>query len=138
MLNHWEGEGWWVNILSSTADNTFNPPPFIPPCAAILTLLPRNHQNRFSPKKALRNCIFPLQTSLRSYKNTTSQLDIFIYDNAIFSLFESPNEFRRVLIKSEANPPAPPSDGRHEYSRSFQPATKSWKNSSSTTCPLPH
>ena len=157
-----------VNILPATADNTFNPPPFIsplcqdidstsqktiqviidvpfisryykikqepftPPFPKILTPLPRKPSKQIStfPEK-FRNIVFPSSVLL---ENLSSEND-FSYQgnwtpfsvNVIFFFVWTANEFTRVLIKSEANPP-PPSDGSHEYSRSFKTARHSWEN----------
>ena len=157
-----------VNILPATADNTFNPPPFISPLCQdidstsqktiqviivvplfqditksnknLLPLLfprywlhfPENHQNRSPtfPEK-FRKIVFPFSVLIQ---NLSSENDLNFQGNwtpfsvnVIFFFVWTANEFTRVLIKSEANPP-PPSDGSHEYSRSFKTAQHSWEN----------
>ena len=61
--------GGWVNILPATTDNTFNPPPFIPPCSTILTLcFPETIKTDFLLKKRCK-FVFLLQTCLRLQQN---------------------------------------------------------------------
>ena len=141
-----EVQGCWIIGRGRGGGLISSPPPLtipsILPLSSLLALrywlsFPETIKTDFLPKKRCEIVYFLFKHLFNSTKIQHHSWTP-LYDNAIFSLFESRNEFRRVLIKSEANPPAPPSDGRHEYSRSFQPATKSWKNSLSTTCPLPH
>ena len=93
---------------------------------------PENHQNRSPtfPEK-FRKIVFPFSVLIQ---NLSSENDLNFQGNwtpfsvnVIFFFVWTANEFTRVLIKSEANPP-PPSDGSHEYSRSFKTARHSWEN----------
>ena len=68
-----EGEGrggGLVNILSATTDNTFNPPPFIPPCSKILTLcFTETIKTDFLLKKRCK-IVLLLQTCFQLHQNT--------------------------------------------------------------------